>query len=260
LASTLLAVAAKSATGDRSTPRKIIDAMPHTPTNVSAPERWVSLVGGAALVGYGISRKSPNILALLGGGFLLYRAATGHCPVSQAVGFSTSDSTAPQAAIAGRHGTRVDHAITIAKPVTDVYRFWRDLENLPHFMDHLIDVDTTTDGKSHWIAKGPLGLKVEWDAEIITDTPNQVIAWRSLPGSDVDTAGAVRFRELADGRGTEVRVELKYDPPAGKVGTFIAKLFGENPDRQVREDLRRLKQILEAGEVPTVKGQPHGKR
>jgi uncharacterized membrane protein len=260
LASTLLAVAAKSATGDRSTPRKIVNALPHIPTNVSAPERWVSLVGGAALVGYGISRKTPSLWALLSGGYLLYRATTGNCLISHAAGFSTSDSTRPQSAIAARHGTRVDHAVTIARPVTDVYRFWRDFENLPHFMTHLLDVDTTTDGKSHWVAKGPLGLKVEWDAEIITDTPNQVIGWKSLPGSDVDTAGSVRFRELGDGRGTEVRVELKYDPPAGQFGTFWAKLFGENPNRQVREDLRRLKQILEAGEVPTVAGQPHGKR
>lgn len=260
MASTLLAVAAKSATGERSTVRKIVNAAPRTPTNVSAPERWVSLVGGAALVGYGISRQTPSVWALLSGGFLLYRASTGHCPVSQMAKFSTSDATAPQSVIAARHGTRVDHAVTIARPVADVYRFWRDFENLPHFMTHLIDVDTTTDGRSHWVARGPMGLKVEWDAELIADLPNSHISWKSLPGSDVDTAGSVHFRELADGRGTEIRVELKYDPPGGQLGTFIARLFGENPDRQVREDLRRLKQILEAGEVPTVEGQPHGKR
>ncbi|HEX3149761.1 MAG TPA: SRPBCC family protein [Gemmataceae bacterium] len=260
MASTVLAVAAKSATNERSTARKMINALPHIDTNVSAPERAGSLAIGAALVGYGMSQKQPSLWALLGGAYLVYRGMTGNCPISQAVKFSTSDSTAPGTAVAGRHGTRVEHAVTINKPVADVYRFWRDFANLPHFMMHLIDVDTTSDGKSHWIARGPMGMKVEWDAEIITDTPNSLIAWRSLRGSDVDSAGSVHFRDRGPGLGTEVRVELKYDPPAGKFGTMIAKLFGENPDRQVREDLRRLKQILEAGQVPTTKGQAHGKR
>jgi uncharacterized membrane protein len=103
-------------------------------------------------------------------------------------------------------------------------------------------------------------MKVEWDAEIVTDKPNEVIAWRSLDGSDVDTAGSVHFRELPGGRGTEVRVELKYDPPAGKLGTAVAKLFGLSPEAQIRADLRRFKQILEAGEVPSTAGQPHGRR
>jgi uncharacterized membrane protein len=126
-------------------------------------------------------------------------------------------------------------------------------------MAHLEDVDTTADGKSHWVARGPLGLKFEWDAEIVTDKPNELIAWRSLDGSDVDTAGSVRFRELPHGRGTEVRVELKYDPPAGKVGTALAKLVGRSPEAQITADMRRFKQLLEAGEIPSVKGQPRGR-
>jgi uncharacterized membrane protein len=260
VASTVLAVAAKSATADRSVSRKVVNALPHIHTNVSAPERAVSLLGGSALLGYGVSRKEPSLLAILSGAFLVYRGMTGNCPLSQAVGFSTSDSTARRTAVASGHGTRVTHAVTINKPVADVYRFWRDFENLPHFMTHLLAVDTTADGRSHWVARGPMGLRVEWDAEIVTATPNNVIAWRSLHGADVDSAGSVRFRDRGPGLGTEVRVELKYDPPAGKVGTLVAKLFGENPDRQVREDLRRLKQLLEAGQVPSAEGQPHGKR
>jgi uncharacterized membrane protein len=140
-----------------------------------------------------------------------------------------------------------------------VYWFWRDFENLPRFMTHLIDVDTTTDGRSHWVARGPLGIKFEWDAEIFADIPGEAIGWKSLDGSDVDTAGSVHFRQLPHGRGTEVRVSLKYDPPLGKVGTAVAKLFGEAPEQQIRDDMRRLKQILEAGEIPTVDGQPRGK-
>ena len=109
-------------------------------------------------------------------------------------------------------------------------------------------------------ARGPLGMKVEWDAEIIVDLPGEAIGWKSIDGSDVDTAGSVRFRELPHGRGTEVRVNLKYDPPGGKVGTAIAKLFGESPEQQIRADMRRFKQILEAGEIASTDGQPHGGR
>jgi uncharacterized membrane protein len=114
--------------------------------------------------------------------------------------------------------------------------------------------------RSHWAARGPLGLRAEWDAEIITDHPNQVIAWRSLPNSDVDTAGSVHFTPAPGTRGTEVRVNLKYDPPAGQAGTLIAKLFGKEPGQQIREDLRRFKQLMEAGEVPTTAGQSTGRR
>ena len=103
-------------------------------------------------------------------------------------------------------------------------------------------------------------MSVQWDAEIVTDTPNQVISWKSLPGSDVDTAGSVHFRMAPGGRGTEIRVSLKYDPPGGKVGSFVARLFGENPDQQVRADLARFKQLIEAGELARVEGQPHGRR
>jgi uncharacterized membrane protein len=260
MATTLLAAAAKSAAGPDSRVARAVNALPHIRTNVSSAERWVSLAAGGALSVLGFDGRGPSLLSSLLGGFLLYRAATGNCPGYQALGVSTSDSTKPKTAIAGGHGSRVDHAVTVMKPAAEVYRFWRDFENLPRFMTHLIDVDTTTDGKSHWVARGPLGMKVEWDAEIVTDTPGKVIGWRSLDGSDVDTAGSVRFEELPHGRGTEVRVELKYDPPAGKLGSAVAWLFGKSPEAQIRADLRRFKQILEAGELPSTEGQPHGRR
>lgn len=257
---TLLTTAIKSVAGQDSKMARATEQLPATPTNVSSAERWVSLVAGGYLTTCGLGAKGPGLLSMLGGGYLLYRAATGNCPAYQALGVSMSDSTAPKTAIAAGHGTRVQHAVTVLKPAVEVYRYWRDFENLPRFMAHLVDVDTTADGKSHWKAEGPLGLKVEWDAELVSDIPNRVISWRSLPGADVDTAGSVRFEELPQGRGTEVRVELKYDPPGGKLGTAVASLFGKSPDQQIREDLRRFKQILEAGEIPSTKGQAAGRR
>ena len=131
-----------------------------------------------------------------------------------------------------------------------VYRFWRRLENLPQFMTHLERVTETGDGKSHWVTSGPAGLAVEWDAEIINEVENQVIAWRSLPGSDVVTAGSVNFDAVRGGRSTQVRVHLHYAPPAGKAGALVASLFGREPSQTIREDLRHFKQLLEAGEIP----------
>ena len=133
------------------------------------------------------------------------------------------------------------------KPVEELYQFWRNFENLPRFMDHLESVTIIDEGRSHWVVKGPAGIRVEWDAEIHNEIPNELIAWRSLAGSEVDNAGSVHFMptEIGD---TEVRVVLRYDPPAGKLGATVARLFGEEPSRQVAEDLRRLKQVVEAGE------------
>jgi uncharacterized membrane protein len=109
--------------------------------------------------------------------------------------------------------------------------------------------------RSHWVAKGPLGIRVQWDAEIYNENPNEMIAWRSLEGADVDNTGSVHFTPAPPGRGTEVRVVLKYNPPAGKLGAGIAKLFGEDPKQQIRDDLRRFKQLVEAGEITTTEGQ-----
>jgi uncharacterized membrane protein len=260
MAATLLATAVKTVAGHDSTVSRVVRKLPQLRTNVSSPERWLAAGAGATLIGLGVAGRTPLILSSMIGVGLILRAATGNCPAYQAVGVSTSDSTAENSVIAAGHGTRVQHSITISASAAELYRFWRDFENLPRFMTHLLDVDTTADGRSHWVAKGPLGLKFEWDAEIVTDVPNQVIAWRSEDGADVDTAGSVHFTELPHGRGTEVRVELKYDPPAGKLGTAIAKLIGHSPAAQIKADMRRFKQIVEAGEVATTRGQSHGAR
>jgi uncharacterized membrane protein len=260
MATTLLATAAKSLAGSDSGIGRAVDALPHLRTNLSSSERWLSLAAGGALSALGFDGRGPSLLSGLVGGYLIYRAASGNCFLYQSLGVSTSESTAPQTAVTAGHGERVEHAVTVNKPAREVYEFWRDFENLPRFMTHLVDVDTTTDGRSHWVARGPLGLTVEWDAEIIVDIPGEAIGWKSIEGSDVDTAGSVRFRQLPHSRGTEVRVNLKYDPPAGRVGIAAAKLFGFSPKDQIRADMRRFKQILETGEFPSTGDQPHGLR
>ncbi|MFP5261342.1 MAG: SRPBCC family protein [Blastocatellia bacterium] len=146
-------------------------------------------------------------------------------------------------------GTVRAKTMTINRPPEEVYRFWRDFQNLPRFMTHLESVQVTGDNRSHWVAKAPAGATVEWDAEIVEDRPNEVISWRSLEGADVDNSGSVRFERAPGGRGTEVRVEIAYDPPGGVLGTTVAKLFGEEPEQQLKDDLYRFKQVMETGEV-----------
>jgi uncharacterized membrane protein len=258
MASTLLTTAVKSVAGPESGVGRALDRLPEVRTNVSSAERWLSLVGGGALMTLGFDGRGPSLLSALLGGTLLYRAASGHCPVYQALGISMSDATADQSVIAAGHGTKVEHTLTVNKPVADVYRVFRDFEFLPRFMTHLLDVDTTTDGKSHWVARGPLGTVFEWDAEIIADEPNKVISWKSLDGADVDTAGSVHFRDR--GGSTEMQIVLKYDPPAGRLGTAIASLIGQNPGEQIREDMARFKELMETGQLSSNGKGRQGKR
>ena len=143
----------------------------------------------------------------------------------------------------------VRRSVTVDRGREEVYAFWRDFENLPRFMEHLESVRITDGDRSHWTARAPAGRTVEWDAELTEDVPGERIAWRSLPGADVPNRGVVRFVPAPADRGTEVHVELEYDPPAGRLGATVAKLFGEEPSIQVAADLRRFKQVLETGEV-----------
>ncbi|MEN3332808.1 MAG: hypothetical protein V7641_2173 [Blastocatellia bacterium] len=138
---------------------------------------------------------------------------------------------------------------TINRPPEEVYRFWRNFENLPRFMSHLELVQVADGNRSHWKAKAPAGMTVEWDAEITQDRPNELIAWRSLEGADVEHSGSVRFERAPGDRGTEVKVAIVYNPPGGVLGVGIAKLFGEEPGEQIKGDLYRFKQVMETGEV-----------
>jgi uncharacterized membrane protein len=154
----------------------------------------------------------------------------------------------------------VAKAITINSSPDTIYRFWRNLENFPRFMRHLVEVTSTGERTSHWVAKAPAGTLVEWDAEIVEDEANSRIAWRTLPTSSIEHEGVVSFEAAPGDRGTIVRVSTSYLPPAGKLGVHVAKLFGEEPNLQIEADLRRLKQLIETGEIATTEGQPTGRR
>jgi uncharacterized membrane protein len=217
------------------------------PVNVGRRERWISAVAAAALSAYALRSRRGRATILPLAGALLSRAVSGRCPVNQMLGRNSAldEPRSPVTSVRRGEGVRVDERIVLNRARSEVYRFWRDLENLPRFMDHLESVTVLDEERSHWVAKGPAGSRVEWDAVIHHEIPNELIAWRSLEGSEVDNAGSVHFSPTENGD-TEVRVVLRYDPPAGKAGAAVAWLFGEEPSGQVAADLRRLKQVVEA--------------
>jgi uncharacterized membrane protein len=204
------------------------------------PRAAVTMVGGGALALYGLSHRSlPGaLIAAVAGGL--------------AVGATTARRV-------GARAVHVRRAVTINAPPREVYRFWRHLENLPRFLDHLEAVHVTDGRRSHWLARGPLGERVEWDAEIVEDREAEYIGWRALEGAEVANEGTVRFARAPGGRGTEVTASLRWTSPAGRVGAAVARLVGGAPDVIVREGLRRVKAIIEAGEIPTTAGQPSGR-
>ena len=154
---------------------------------------------------------------------------------------------------------QVKKTVTINRSPHDIYSYWRDFQNFPRFMEYLESVQLTDDRRSHWVAKGPAGKRIEWDAEITDDRANELIGWRSLEGSDVQHWGSVKFQAARGGRGTVLSVALDYRPPAGKVGVALAKLLGRAPDQEIDASLHRFKQLLEAGEILTTDGQPAGR-
>ena len=232
--------------------------------NVGEAERWASALTGGAMVLYGLGRRSIGGLAVaVAGGAVAYRGLSGHCSVYQKLGLDTAEADAaghtPSEKLS-RHGVHVEVAYSIQKPRQELYAFFRNFDNLPKFMKHLKTVKQLDATRSHWEAEAPVGGTVSWDADIINDVPGELIAWHSVAGGDVDSAGSVRFRDGPVGRGTEVKVSLNYVPPGGKLGAAVAKLFGRSGEAEVREDLRRFKQLMEAGEVTTIEGQSHGAR
>ena len=225
--------------------------------SVGKTERLVSGLAGVVLVALSLRKRRlrPILFPVATG--LIARALTGRGPTKRALGRLTrrgEERGDPVASVGRGQGTRVEQSVTINRPVLEVYRFWRNFENLPRFMDHLEAVTVIDETRSHWVAKGPAGTRAEWDAVIHNEIDDELIAWRSLPGSEINNAGSVRFTPSADGAGTEVRVVLSYEPPAGKVGVAFAKLLGEEPSKQVADDLRRLKQVMDVGDVGTASG------
>ena len=211
-------------------------------------EDWLALGAGCALLLVGTSRRSTMGACLAMSSVpLLYRGVTGRWP-----GMDQDANGTTRSALGGTRGVHVRESIRLEYAVDEVYRFWRQLDHLPTFMTHLERVTEEPNGRSHWAARGPAGLLVEWDAEIIDDVPNKRLSWRSLPGADIVTAGSVTFEPVRGGQSAQINVHLQYAPPAGKTVAWLVSLFGRDPGHTIREDLRHFKQVLEAGESPRV--------
>lgn len=224
--------------------------------NVGDVERTVTTVAGGALALWGLRRGGLlGLISALTGAGLAARGVSGYCP-----GYARLEPTEAERDIAERYGWKsamiADQTVAIARPREEIYRFWRDFANLPRFMPHIEHLVILSDERSHWEARAPMGASVEWDSIITEDQPNERIAWESAEGADVRNAGWVEFRETPLRDGTEVRAFIAYEPPAGRLGRLIVKLWGEEPNVQTREDLQRLKQIFESGQIGTPTPRP----
>ncbi len=218
--------------------------------NVGRVERLASGIAGAAIALAALrGHRLRGLLVPLGGGLLL-RALTGRCAVNRALGRNSAKQDLSRLAesIERGGGIKIEKSVVVTRPREELYRFWRNFENLPRFMDHLASVTVIDENRSHWVARGPAGTRVEWDAEINNEIPNELIAWRTLPGSEINHIGSVHFEPRLPGPGTTVRVVLRYEPPAGKSAAAIASLFGAGPGQRIAEDLKRFRQVMEATE------------
>lgn len=215
-------------------------------------ERWITTFAGLALTAYGLkSRSKTGWLSAAAGGGLLVRGLSGHSLLYDAFGINRGNRTKnPIVSVPHGEGIKVENTITINRRPEQLFHFWRNLENLPLVMKHLESVTVRDDQYSHWVAKAPAGQVVEWDAVIHNEVENELIAWRSIDGSEIDHAGSVEFIENAMG-GTDLKVVLNYRPPAGKVGALIARVLGEEPAKQIEEDLKQFKSMIEATPVPS---------
>ena len=223
----------------------------HDARNVNAIERWISLgIGGLLLVAAVRRRDLLGAAAGAGSAALLYRGITGYCPAYSALGIDTAEHPRevynPAASVPYGTGVRVESSIAVARPPRELYDFWRRLDTLPQFMEHVEEVTILTERRSRWRVRAPVGSRATWEAEIVNDVPGQLIAWRSLPGSAIHHAGSVHFDRRNDL--TDVRVVLEYAPPARYVGASMVRIFGDDPQRAVADDLRRFKEIVERGE------------
>jgi uncharacterized membrane protein len=246
--------------------------------NLGGPDRTASLLGGGLLILYGLRRRNWTSLGLGAAGVaLIRRGLRGHSRLYTSIGLSSRGGTlhADHAEVRPEQALCVRRTTTIAREPAELYAAWREFEGLPRFMEHLERVDVVSPTRSHWVARAPAGRKIEWDAEIVEDREGERIAWRTIQPTDLPHDGAIEFRPAPGGRGTEVEVTLEYEPPGGRFGRALAgalddppggrfgrsltELLGISPAQQVRHSLRRFKQIMEAGEVPTTKGQSSGR-
>ncbi|WP_148665346.1 SRPBCC family protein [Sulfurifustis variabilis] len=215
--------------------------------NIGAVERAVSVAGGALLALSGLSRRSWARTPLVGvGAILVYRGARGHSYLYERIGIDRANAP-----------IEIEQAVTINRKPEEVYAFWRQLENLPRFMRHLRSVKQESPTRSHWTAQTALtGRTLEWDSEITEDKPNELIRWRSVPDGSIQHSGEVRFRAAPGARGTEVHVRMEYRPI---VGVAVGAAMYPFTRQTLKEEMRRLKHVMEAGEIPTTEGQPAGR-
>jgi uncharacterized membrane protein len=220
-----------------------------TAVNIGDAERLVSGVLGGWMIVRGLAKPSLKGLVLMGSGIaLVCRAATGRSRLYRRLHISGAvRGRRESASIPYQTGVKVEEAVTVAKPAEELYQFWKNPENLSRFMTHVESVTWAGHNRSHWIARGPIGTTIEWDAEIINDQPNRLIGWRSSPEAQVRNAGSVSFRPFEDGQRTEVKLSMEYQPAGGPLGAGIAAILGEDPAGRVREDLQRFKQLMESG-------------
>ena len=218
--------------------------------NVGSTERNWSTYGGAALVALGLAKGRLGGLTLAAlGGTLLYRGISGHCPMYSQLGKSTVDPErdAPDSETFYKRGIHVEQSITIQKPREELFRFWRELENLPRIMSHLDSVEVLDERRSRWHARGPAGIPLVWEAEISDDQPPQLLAWRTLPGAPVAHAGSVRF--TPSGASTRIDVSLQYDPSGGVLTHSAASLMDADAGARIERDLREFKRAIESGRL-----------
>ena len=224
---------------------------------IGETQRLISAIAGAGLIVGGLRRRSLAGGALAFAGMsLLYRAASGYCPAFGALGIdmrrNQNTNWLGRRKVPSEQASKIRRSIEISRPPNELYKFWRTLDNLPRIMSHLESVQVITNRFSHWVVKTMTGLPtIEWDAEIINEVENERIGWRSLKDADVDHAGSVEFEPVGDGRSTRLTVTLQYAPIAGRIGTAVAKLLGEDPDLKIADDLQRFKESMETGKAVT---------
>jgi uncharacterized membrane protein len=229
----------------------------HTP-NVAGAERMASALAGGALLAWSLGGRRTRWLPLAIGGSLIYRGVTGQCSLYHALGINTARDHSPAIGVRARHGCKIEHSLSIQRPAEELYAFWRNVANLPRIMRHVDSIEVIDERRSRWVFESPTGAKLAWDVEIFNERQPELIAWRSLPDSEVDTAGSVHFKPLSHGRGTLLTISMKYDPPGGKFVAALAGIFDTDLEARIKEDLRRFKNLAEAGEIPTTEGQPRG--
>ena len=216
--------------------------------NVGEPERYGSILGGMGLIMAGLTRRgSSGVLLGALGALLVQRGVTGQCAFYQSLGVSGAKSDRP--GVPDNVGLNLSHSIVINRPREELYACWRHLPNLTRVMKHIERIDLLDERRSHWVVLTPKGRRVEWDAEIINEHPNEMIAWESLPGAKIENAGSVRFEPEPHGKGTVVRVKLEYNPPGGLLGRLTGSLFGERAALEIKEDLAQFNKMMESGEM-----------